>query len=127
MEEEKVLEINPKKCYFIVSYPDGKIIKGNALSAEAWNQIPSGLSTLKYELSDGSEIKIHQYDAYSVQIDKENKMFYAIEVLCLSGEEVVTYRINLRQVPGSSLKIGDVIIGRDRTAPPKNIFWKTRV
>lgn len=125
-EEQKVIEVNPKRCYFIVTYPDGRIVKGNALSNDAWKQVPEGIAVLRYELSDESEIKIPGYKAYSVEVDHENGIYYAINVSCLSETEVVVYRINLRQVEGSNLKIGHVITGRRPVPKEMDNSWKHR-
>lgn len=127
MEEEvKIIEINPKRCYFIVTYPDGRIVKGDALSDHAWRQIPDGLSNLKYELSDGSEIRIPGHEAYSVEVDKENDVYYAISVSGLSDMDVRVYRINLRKINGSALKIGDVIMGYLPKPEELDNSWKRR-
>jgi hypothetical protein len=124
MEEKKVKEVNPKKCYFIAKYADGKIVKGNALSDTAWLQIPNGIVSLEYELSTGREIKIHRHNAYSASVEVGDDTFYFIDVRCLTEEDVVIYRINLREVPGSSLKIGDVIIGRVSIPDGLDSSWK---
>jgi len=125
-EEEKVIDVNPNRCYFVVTYADGKIIKGNALSEESWNQILSGIVELKFELSNGSIINIHKHDAYSVDVDFEDGVYYMINVKCLSGEDVTIYRINLRGVPGTALKIGDVIVSRSPVVYEKETIWKYR-
>jgi hypothetical protein len=124
MEEEKVLEINPHKCYFIASYPDGKIVKGNALSGDAWSKISSGIMELRYTLSNGSEIVIPKGKAYLSRVDSADGVYFAIDVRYLSEKAVIVYRINLRQVPGSSLRIGDVIVGSDSVPNKFDSSWK---
>jgi len=127
MEEEiKIIEVNPKRCYFIVTYSDGRIVKGDALSSDAWRQIPDGIASLRYELSNESEVEIPEHKAYSVEVDHENGMYYAINVNCLSEGEVMVYRINLRQVEGSGLKIGHVITGRLPVPKEMDNSWKYR-
>lgn len=127
MEEEiKAIEVNPKRCYFIVTYPDGRIVKGDALSIDAWRQIPDGITSLRYELSNESEIEIPEREAYSVEIDHENGVYYTINVSCLSEEEIEVFRINLRKVEGSGLKIGHVIMGRLPAPKEMDNSWKYR-
>ena len=123
-EEKKVLEINPNKCYFVATYPDGRILKGNALSQDAWGQVPSGISGLRYELSNGDSITIPQHKAYAQTVDFEDGTYYAIEVKGLLDREIVVHRINLRQVPGSGLKIGDVVIGNMPAPEEVDKSWK---
>jgi len=126
MEEEKVKTVNPKRCYFIVTYPDGRIIKGNALLEDAWKQIPEGLSNLKYELSDGSDVVIPGHIAYSVEVDRDEDTYYTINVLGLEDSAVKVYRINLREIKGSPLKIGNIIIGNLPKPKALDSSWKHR-
>jgi len=128
MENKKILEINPNECHFIVTYPNGKILKGNALSGEAWKQIPNGLSNLKYILSNGKVIEIPKHKAYVpiIDSDKEGKkaVHYSISVKSLDEEEIIIYKINLRQVSPLGLKIGEVIVGRESIPEKMDGGWK---
>lgn len=125
-EEMKIIEINPKRCYFVVTYPDGRIVKGNALSNDAWKQIPSGIANLRYELSNESEIRMPGHKAYSVDVDYEDGVYYAINVSGLSEDEIIVYRINLREVEGSGLKIGHIITARRPIPEEMGSSWKYR-
>ena len=60
----KVLSVNPYKCKFTATYPDGKEIKGNDLFSTGWDKLPQGLSKLRYELSTGHVIEIPKFKGY---------------------------------------------------------------
>jgi len=127
--EKKILEINPNSCYFVATYPDGKILKGNALSDKAWQQIPDGLSGLKYILSNGKVIEMPKHKAYFSSIDSDRKgkktIYYSINVKCLNNEEMIVYRINLRQVTPLGLKIGDIIVRHEDIPEKLDKSWKS--
>ena len=128
MEDKEILEINPNRCFFIVTYPDGKILKGNALSNEAWQYIPNGLSSLKYILSDEKVIEIPRHRAYLPIIDvykkRKKAIYYSINVKSLAEKEIITYRINLRQVSPFGLKIGDIIISHETIPKEIDSAWR---
>lgn len=128
MENKKILEINPNNCYFVATYPDGKILKGNALSDKAWQQVPNGLLDLKYVLSNGMVIEIPRHKAYlsNTDIDRNGKKitYYSIDIRCLDEKEIIIYRINLRQVTPVGLKIGDVIIKREDIPEKMDKSWR---
>lgn len=128
MEEEKVLEVNPNNCYFVATYPDGKILKGNALSDKAWQQVPNGLLELKYILSNDKVIEIPKHKAYSPTVDfnrnKGKTVYYFIEIRCLDDKEIITYKINLRQVSPTGLRIGDVIMRREDILEEMDNSWR---
>lgn len=124
-----VTSVNPYKCYFIATYPDGKIIKGNDLFTTGWNDIPSGLSKLEYVLSTGDIIRIPSFKAYMPLIECSlgtdgSRLFHSIRVKCLADKEVLVYRIILKQDNISKLKIGDVVIGREPLPEKFNSAWK---
>jgi len=121
--------INPHKCHFVATYPDGNVIKGNDLFVTGWDFIPSGLKSLKYILSTGHVIEIPKFKAYMPLIETSigmdgSRMFHSINVKCLSDTEVIIYRIILKQDEISKLKIGDVVIGKERKPEDFNKSWK---
>jgi len=128
MGNKKILEINPNNCYFVVTYSDGKILKGNALSDKAWQQIPNGLLDLKYVLSNDRVIEIPKHKAYlsSIDIDGTGKktVYYSIDVKCLDEKDIIVYRINLRQLTTAGLKIGDVIMKREDIPEEMDKSWR---
>ena len=124
-----VTSINPYRCYFIATYPDGKIIKGNNLFTTGWNEIPNGLSKLEYVLSTGNIIIIPKFKAYMPLIECSlgtdgSRIFHSIRVKCLSDKEVLVYRIILKQDNISKLRIGDVVIGREFLPEKFDKSWK---
>ena len=124
-----VTSINPNRCYFIATYPDGRIIKGKNLFETGWDQIPNGLSKLDYVLSTGHIIEIPKFRAYmnliecSVGMDG-SRIFHSISVKCLAEKEIMIYRIILKQDDISKLKIGDIVIGRELLPEKFNSSWK---
>jgi hypothetical protein len=129
MEENKVLNVNPNKCYFIATYPDGTIVKGKNLFDTGWNQITNGLSKLDFVLSTEQTIEIQKSKAYlfSVEygIDKnKDKIFHSAIVKCLTEKDVLVYRIILRQDSISKLRIGDVVFAREEIPEEFDVLWK---
>lgn len=132
MEEEKeeIKEVNPHKCRFVVKYGDGSILKGNALSTKDWpSQVKDGIVDLSYNI-DGNKIDIKEHKAYSHSVDytrfKDRNVYHFINVRCLTdSDDVVIYNINLRKVPGSGLKIGDMIMGREDKPEEFDSSWKS--
>ena len=53
-----------------------------------------------------------------------SRMFHSINVKCLSDTEVIVYRIILKQDKISKLKIGDVVLGKERKPENFNKSWK---
>jgi len=124
-----VTGINPHRCHFVAEYPDGKIIKGKDLFTTGWDNIPNGLSMLRYVLSTGHVIQIPKFNAYLPLIETSlgmdgSRVFHAIHVKCLAENEVIIYRIILKQDKISKLKIGDVIMGKERKPAEFNKSWK---
>jgi len=115
----KVNMVNPYKCHFIVSYPDGSIQKGNNLFDTGWNEVKQGVSSLKYRLSTGHIIDIPKMKGYLPTIEVSEsvegfKLFHAINVNCIAHEEIITYRIILKEDKLSKYKIGDIIVSRSK-------------
>jgi hypothetical protein len=113
----KVESINPFRCRFVATYPDGTEIKGNNLFRTGWDDIPEGLSSLRYELSTGHVIEIPRYKAYLPMIEVSfgmdgSRIFHFINVHCLADKEIIIYKIVLRQDKIAPQKIGDVIMSR---------------
>lgn len=125
----KVNSVNPHKCRFIATYPDGTIIKGIDLFTTGWDNIPNGLSKLRYELSTGHIIEIPKYKAYLPMIEVSfgmdgSRIFHFINVHCLADKEVIVYKIVLRQDQIAPQKIGDVIMSRQPLPTEKQKAWK---
>jgi len=124
-----VTSVNPYNCYFIVLYPDGRIIKGNNLFKTGWDNIPNGISELSFYLSTGHIIKIPKYKAYmpliecSVGMDG-SRIFHSINVKCLGDNNVIVNRIILKQDTISDLKIGDVVLGKEKIPSSIGCSWK---
>jgi hypothetical protein len=113
----KVNSVNPHKCRFVATYPDGSVIEGIDLFTTGWDSIPNGLASLKYELSTGHIIKIPKYKAYLPMIEVSfgmdgSRIFHFINVHCLADKEIIIYKIVLRQDQIAPQKIGDVIMSR---------------
>ena len=121
--------VNPFRCYFLATYPDGRVIRGRNLINTGWDDIPNGLKELQYVLSTGQLITIPKFRAYLPLIEVSqgmdgSKMFHNIAVKCLAEKEVLTYTIVLRQTPASSFKIGDIVIGREEIPKEMSRSWK---
>jgi hypothetical protein len=125
----KVESVNPHKCRFVATYPDGSEIRGIDLFTTGWDQILQGLKELRYELSTGHVIKIPRYKAYQPQIEVSfgmdgSRIFHFINVHCLAEKEVVVYKIVLRQDNIAPQKIGDVIMSRKSLPENMTGAWK---
>ncbi len=125
----KVSSVNPNNCRFVATYPDGSIIRGIDLFTTGWDQIPNGLSELRYELSTGHVIRIPKFKAYLPMIEVSNGMdgsriFHFINVHCLADKEVIIYKIVLRQDQISPQKIGDVVMSRQPLPKDRHYSWK---
>ena len=125
----KVMSINPYKCRFVAVYPDGSEIKGINFFTTGWDQIPQGLSKLKYELSTGHIIEIPKYKAYMPTIEvslgmEGSRIFHFVNVNCLGAKEIIIYKIVLRQDNISPYKIGDIIMSRQPLPKEMNKSWK---
>lgn len=113
----KVQSVNPHRCRFVATYPDGTVIRGIDLFTTGWDQIPNGLVALRYELSTGHVIEIPKYKAYLPMIEVSfgmdgSRIFHFINVHCLADKEIVIYKIVLREDKIAPQKIGDVIMSR---------------
>ena len=125
----KVNSVNPNKCRFVATYPDGSEIKGIDLFTTGWDSIPQGLSKLRYELSTGHIIEIPKFKAYMPQIEVSfgmdaSRIFHFINVHCLADKEVVVYKIVLRQDQIFPQKIGDVIMSKQPLPKEMHNSWK---
>ena len=127
---DTVTSVNPYNCYFIVKYPNGKIIKGNNLFDTGWDDIPDGFTELSYVLSTGEVIPIPKFKAYLPLIEcslgiEGSRIFHAINVKCLEPHCVQVWRIILKQDNISNrFKIGDVVLSREPLPRHLNKSWK---
>ena len=124
-----VKSINPYKCYFVISYPDGKIFKGNNLFETFWDRVQNGFCDFKYILSTGHIIEIPKYRAIKPMIEvsvglDNSRIFHFVNVACLGDLEVITYKIVLRQDNIVPQKIGDIIISRSKLPESFDAGWK---
>lgn len=118
-KSNKVKMINPYKSHFIVTYSDGKIVTGNNLFETGWNKVRHGIKLLQYKLSTGHLINIPKMKGYLPTIEVSEtvegfKLFHAINVNCIAHEEVITYRIILKEDRLDKYKIGDIIVSRSK-------------
>lgn len=125
----KVKSVNPHRTRFVVGYPEGKIIFGTGLFTTGWDQIPQGLSSLKYELSTGHVINIPKYRAFMPTIEVSfgmdgSRIFHFINVNCLAEKEVIIYKIVLRQDQIAPQKIGDIIMSKQPLPKIMSSSWK---
>ena len=124
-----VTSVNPYNCRFVATYPDGSEIKGFDLFKTGWDQLPQGLTKLRYELSTGHVIEIPKYKAYLSTIETSfgmegSRIFHYINVNCLADERVIVYKIVLRQDNISEFKIGDIIMSKSLRGKIKSLSWK---
>jgi hypothetical protein len=125
----KVESVNPFRCRFVAVYPGGEEIKGIDLFTTGWDNIPNGLSQLRYELSTGHKIIIPKYKAYLPQVEVSfgmdgSRVFHFINVNCLAEREIVIYKIVLRQDQIAPQKIGDVIMSKQPLPKEFHSSWK---
>jgi hypothetical protein len=127
---DTVTSVNPYNCYFMVKYPDGKVIKGNNLFNTGWDNIPNGFTELSYVLSTGKIIPIPKFKAYLPLIEcsvgvEGSRIFHSINVKCLEPNSVQVWKIILKQDNlNTRFKIGDVILGREPLPKYLNKSWK---
>lgn len=124
-----VTSVNPYKCKFVAHYPDGKVIYGKNLFNTGWDEIPNGLTKLEYILSTGHFITIPKFKAYLPLIETSfgvdgSRIFHAINVKCMAENDIIIYRIILREDGFDKYKIGDIIIGREPMVTEINKSWK---
>ena len=127
---DTVTSVNPYNCYFMVKYPNGKVIKGNNLFETGWDDIPNGFVELSYILSTGKIIVIPKFKAYlplvecSLGIDG-SRIFHSIQVKCLEPNSLQVWKIILRQDNlNTRFKIGDIVLGREPLPKYLNNSWK---
>jgi hypothetical protein len=124
-----VKSVNPYKCRFVVTYPDGSEVKGINLFTTGWDNIPQGISALRYELSTGHIIEIPRYKAYLPMVEVSfgmdgSRIFHFINVNCLADKEIIIYKIVLRQDNIVPQKIGDIILSRQPLPKDMRGSWK---
>lgn len=127
--EGYLTNVNPYKCYFVVSYPDGSIVKGNNLFTTGWDSLVNGITNLSYVLSTGHVINIPKFRAYLPLIEISHgidgsRIFHAINVKCLGDKEVLIYKIILKETNKSKFKIGDVLISKEPLPDKFSNSWK---
>ena len=127
---DTVTSVNPYNCYFIVKYPDGKVIKGNNLFDTGWDNIPDGFTELSYALSTGKIIVLPKFKAYlpliecSLGVDG-SRIFHSINVKCLEPNSLQVWKIILKQDNlNTRFKIGDILLGREPLPKYLNNSWK---
>ena len=127
---DTVTSVNPYNCYFMVKYPNGKVIKGNNLFETGWDDIPNGFVEWSYILSTGKIIVIPKFKAYlplvecSLGIDG-SRIFHSIQVKCLEPNSLQVWKIILRQDNlNTRFKIGDIVLGREPLPKYLNNSWK---
>jgi hypothetical protein len=125
----KVNSVNPYRCRFVAFYPDGSIIFGKNLFETGWDNIPNGLCELRYELSTGHVIQIPKYKAYLPMIEvsvgvEGSRIFHCINVNCLAENEIVLYKVVLRQDSISPCRIGDIVMSKTNIPEKFGIGWK---
>jgi hypothetical protein len=124
-----VKSINPYKTYFIAHYPNGKVIKGNNLFNTGWDALPDGISLLQYKLSTGQVINIPKFKAYLSLIEVSDsiqggRIFHSINLKGLGHDnEIINYKIILKQDNISKYKIGDILISKDERTI-NSPYWK---
>ena len=124
-----ITSINPYKTYFVATYPDGKVIKGNNLFTTGWDNIPNGLTSLSYVLSTGQIINIPKFKAYKPLIEVSvgmdgSRVFHSIRVQCLDEKSIVIDKIILIQDLVSKYKIGDRVLSREPLPEKLDKSWK---
>lgn len=125
----KVKSVNPYKCYFIALYPDGRVLKGNNLFETFWDKVQNGFCDLKYILSTGHIIEVPKGRAIRPLIEVSlgldgSKIFHFINVNVLMENEVVIYKIVLRQDNIQPYKIGDIIMSKTNIPEKFDTSWK---
>lgn len=125
----RVVSVNPHNCRFVATYPGGIEIYGRSLFETGWDDLPQGLLKLRYELSTGHIIEIPKFKAYMPLIECStgmdgSRIFHFINVHCMGSQEVVVYKIVLRQDNISPYKIGDIIMGRQPLPKEIHKSWK---
>jgi len=114
-----VKSINPYKCYFIAHYPNGKKIRGRNLFNTGWSELLDGITLLQYHLSTGHVINIPKFKAYLALVEVSegldgSRIFHALNIKGMGNNEVINYKIILKQDYYSKHKIGDIIISKDK-------------
>ncbi len=124
----KVNMVNPYKSYFIAHYSDGSSARGKNLFNTGWSEIKDGITLLQFQLSTGHLISIPKFDGYLPLIEVSESMegfrlFHAINVNCLAGNKIKTYKIILKEDRINKYKIGDIIVSTIEK-PIESKHWK---
>ena len=127
-----------------VIFKDGtKFDGGSSIYDSKWNEIPNKeIKLIKYVLPDGNFIVLHDYKAYAYVIEATMDFYgpskmqkeHRIHNVYLMGlnycDEVVSYRITLRDEDKQRYRIGDITRrqfnkGKEfRGKPVGNHVWK---
>lgn len=124
-----VRSVNPYKTHFIAHYPNGKVVKGNDLFNTGWDVLKDGISLLQYKLSTGQLINIPKFKAYLSLIEVSDsiqggRIFHSINVKGMGfNNEVINYKIILKQDNMSKYKIGDILVTKDGRSIESS-YWK---
>ena len=120
--------VDPKECYFIAHYPDG-VVKGNNLIDTGWQDLQDGITKLEYRLSTGQLIGLPPLESYlhlvevSQSLETGNRMYHSVHIKGQIEDDVIDYKIILRQAKGSDYKIGTVLVSKD-DGVMKSPHWK---
>lgn len=114
----KTKMVNPLRSKFVVYYSDGTIQEGNNLYDTGWATVRDGIKLLQYRLSTGHVINIPKFIGYfpTIEVSESTdgfKLFHAIHVRCLGDNEILKYKIVLKQDHISKYRIGDVIVSKE--------------
>jgi len=124
-----VRSVNPYKTHFIAHYPNGKVVKGNNLFNTGWDGLKDGILLLQYKLSTGQLINIPKFKAYLSLIEVSDsiqggRIFHSINVKGMGfNNEVINYKIILKQDNMSKYKIGDILVTKDERSIESS-YWK---
>ena len=110
--------VDPEQCYFVANYGNEKI-KGNNLLDTGWTELKDGITGLQYYLSTGRVVNIPQFKSYlhlvevSQSLETGNKIFHSVNIKGKLDDEVINYKIVLKQDKNSKNKIGDILITKE--------------
>lgn len=120
--------VDPEECHFIAHYEDG-VVKGNNLIDTGWQDLRDGITKLEYKLSTGQIISLPKLESYlhlvevSQSLETGSKVYHSVHIKGLIDEEVIDYKIILKQSKNDTYAIGTVLVSRDDTFM-KSPHWK---
>ena len=123
--------VNPVNTYFIVDYDNNKKITGNGLEDTGWEDIPDGIVKVSYNLSTGTVVEIptifteylHLVEV-SQSVLTQEKVFHFVYILGRDYKDnIISYRISLKDDPYNHLSIGDVYVSKEEK-PVRSNYWK---